>query len=100
MCVISNVMDHYNPLFPAPTPLPVDGPGVHDFDWTKFFQPPIDLVELRKLVDEFKEAVAAAKKLDIILKQPDCIDPEKAKLEERVAALEARLAEIDAWRGR
>lgn len=99
MCVISNVMDHYNPLFPVPAPFPGTVPS-QTFDFTQMFTPPIDLVELRKLVDEFKEAVAAAKKLDIILKQPDCIDPEKAKLEERVAALEARLAEIDTWRGR
>jgi hypothetical protein len=99
MCVISNVMDYYKPLFPAP----VDGLDVlraSPTDWTKILQPLIDMEELRKLIADFKEAVAAARKLDALMKTPDCADPEKVKLEERVAELEKRLAEIDDWRGR
>lgn len=57
-------------------------------------QLPLD--ELRKLIDEFKEAVAAARTVDRLTGQPDCADPEKAKLEQRVAELEAQLAAIKA----
>lgn len=87
MCIVSNVHDHYNPLFPPMVP-PVDQ-VVTPIDWSKVFpQPAPDLSEMRKLIDEFKEAVAAAQKLDTLLKQPDCVDPDKAKLQERVERLE------------
>jgi hypothetical protein len=91
MCVVSNVSDHYwdrfRPFLPEPQP----------FDWSRWNpQPSVDLGELARLIQDFKEAMAAAKTVDRLTKQPDCVDPEKAKLLDRVAELERRLAEIEA----
>jgi len=80
------VMDHYSTTFPQQQPT-----------WTVTYEPS-ETERLRKLIDEFKEAVEAAKKLDVLTNQPDCVDPEKAKLEERVAELERQLAK--AWKPR
>src|SRR5579863_882455 len=86
MCVVSNVHDHFNPLFPpiVPTAAPSFDPTT--LQWP--IVPAPDLTEMRKLIYDFKEAVAAAQKLDMLMKQPDCVDPDKAKLQERVARLE------------
>lgn len=65
---------------PLPTTLPAD-----------LFGTASAIQELRALIAEFKEAVAAARKVDLLTKQPDCEDPEKAKLEERVARIEKAL---------
>lgn len=101
MCIVSAVYDHFNPLIPEPDkiwPTPI---------WPEPTAPAIPLVispqlpdmkELRELVNKFHEAVEAAKKLDIIMKQPDCVDPDKQKLEDRVAELERRLSEIEKGR--
>lgn len=83
MCVISMVMDYYKPMIPDPG---LVAPTLNST--LTFTSPYVDLEELRKLIDEFKQAVEAAKKVDILTGQPDCVDPEKAKLEERVARLE------------
>lgn len=98
MCVVSMVYDHYafrfpqewtpppvaNPTWPAPTILPVPLPDASS----------PDAEELRELIRDFREAVKAAKTVDRLTQQPDCEDPEKAKLEERVAALERDLARL------
>ena len=92
MCVVSMVHDHYAPLIP---------------DWTKPFAPtpilpiqpeitPAQATDWARIAEEFRRAVAAARVVDELTKQPDCVDPEKAKLEERVAMLEKRLAELEA----
>ena len=44
-------------------------------------------------IDLFHNMVADAKVFDQESGQPDCQDPEKAKLEERIAELEQQLAE-------
>jgi hypothetical protein len=87
MCVISMVMDHYKDKFPYPTPDPLHP---WPMPWGTGTPIPLspDVLELRKLINEFKEAIEKAKRLDDLLKQPDCIDPEKAKLLERVSNLE------------
>lgn len=91
MCVISMVMDHYQPLIPEITPLgPTFGPTAPPIQYG--WPPSVDLVALRRLIDEFNAAVAAAKTVDKLTGQPDCEDPEKMKLVERVAELEIRLA--------
>lgn len=51
----------------------------------------LEIIQLRKLIDEFREAVKLAKQLDIVTRQPDCEDAEKKRLEERVAELEKQL---------
>ncbi len=79
------VMDHYNKkfypyIYPQPTP---------NTPWT---QPPkIDTSELQKLIEEFNRAVEAAKTVDILTEQPDCEDPEKVALVDRVKRLEELL---------
>jgi hypothetical protein len=89
MCVVSNVSDyywerHFKPLFPQ-----------EPVDWSKWVpKPTVDLEELRRLIDEFKEAIKAAKTIDKLTMQPDCVDPEKAKLQARIAELEKKLAQI------
>jgi hypothetical protein len=58
--------------------------------------PPADVERLAKLVKEFREAVAAAEKLDTLLKQKDCVDPEKVQLQARVVFLEALIERLTA----
>ncbi len=91
MCVISMVMDYYKPMFPGPK---------QQFGWAITYPPADEVERLRKLIDEFKGAVDAAKKVDALTKQPDCIDPEKAKLLARVAKLEAALAKANKRKAR
>lgn len=83
MCVVSMVydsfgkqFDEWNKMVPGPTFVP--GPSIT----------PAEVAELRSLIAEFREALKAARVVDKATKQGDCVDPEKAKLEERVAALE------------
>lgn len=87
MYIVSNVMDHYRPQF---EPYRRDTTPTSTFTITQS----VDLVELARLIEDFKEAVAAAKKLDVLTKQPDCEDPEKAKLVARVADLEKQLEAV------
>lgn len=110
MCFVSMVYQHFEPLMP------------HHAPWSPFWQiPPAqapmepsptypnpipqitigtipspnpDLAELRQLIADFKEALKAAKLLDKLTKQPDCEDPKKATLEERLAKLEAIINEL------
>ena len=88
MCMISNVHDHFSPVIPTVTPqpwipwenVPVTTPG------------PWDLERMAELLKAFQDAKDAAKKFDALTGQPDCLDPEKAKLEDRIKQLEAALA--------
>jgi hypothetical protein len=52
---------------------------------------PVDPEEMRKFLEAFHAMVEAAKVFDELTGQPDCEDPEKAALEERVAELERKL---------
>lgn len=101
MCVYSMVMDHYKPIFepwvpnggtPVQPYTPPSNPH-QTLDLSGIMVGP-QVAELRKLIAEFKEALEAAKKVDALTAQPDCEDPEKAKLVERVAELERRLDEL------
>jgi hypothetical protein len=103
MCVVSMVMDHFEPkipqdwwpqrvdfIEPVPTPLqtfvvpaPIDAATVEALR--------AEIAKLVSVVTEFKAAVEAARKVDALTAQPDCEDTEKAKLEARVAELERRL---------
>ena len=80
MCTISMIFDHYNPIIPL-TVTPI-GPST---------APLYDVEAMRKLIEEFHAAMAAAKLVDKTLGTPDCEDSEKAKLLERVAELEKTL---------
>ena len=101
MCVVSMVMDHYKPLIPEnwqPKPVQID-PVAPAFVWHPAQTIDAATVEalraegdrLERLIADFKQAVAAARTVDALTAQPDCEDPEKAKLEARVAELERRL---------
>lgn len=83
MCVVSMVFDHYQEPFKQWT-------GTNLPDFLKPTSP--EVLELRQLIAEFREALKAAKTVDKLTGQPDCEDPKKATLEERVAALERALA--------
>lgn len=97
MCSVSVVFDQYQPFIPQPSqwpqtpllPLPYGqtGPRQRAFPTTE---------ELRELLDSFHRAVEAAKTFDRLTGQPDCEDPEKAKLLDRVRELERRMDGIDA----
>lgn len=99
MCVYSAVFDHYGPRFDpwnkTPVPLVPLSPieQQHPIDLSAFGIKG-DLEELKKLIKEFKEASEHAKKLDILMHKPDCEDPDKAKLLDRIAVLEKAIAEL------
>jgi hypothetical protein len=81
MCTVSMVHDAYSKQFEG-----LGWPTLND--WPPYNQT-IDLEGLRQLIADFKQCVEAAKIVDRLTKQPDCVDPEKAKLQEQVARLEA-----------
>ncbi len=85
MCVVSMVMDHYKPWVPS-----ITTPGVMPWEVPPHTdsEPKIDLAKLFK---DMREAVEAAKKVDELTGQPDCVDPEKQKLEQRIKELEELL---------
>lgn len=94
MCVVSMVHDEYEPRIPTirpyvpwvPTGEPFVVPMAPQADI-----PSASLRELNALIHEFKRLLENAKEIDEKTGQPDCVDPEKAKLQERVAQLEALL---------
>lgn len=104
MCVVSMVMDRYKPWFPEPNtwpgtkevfPNPYTPPYTPVVPYTPpKIQPIIDPDQLRELIDAFRDELKGAEKFDRLTGQPDCVDPEKQKLEERVAELEEKLAQI------
>jgi hypothetical protein len=116
MCVYSMVMDHYKDRFerqwpgfgegnpwrmPAPINPMIPSPPIDRDAQAKQWQAEMDrllkpkpspeIEALRELIKEFREALAAAKLVDVLTDQPDCEDPVKAKLEDRVKALEKHL---------
>lgn len=95
MCVVSMVHDYYKPRFDPWITDPFYNPP---FCPKKHVPPSVDLEEqkkLAKLIEDFYEAKKGAETVDKLTSQPDCVDPEKAKLEERVRMLERRLAELE-----
>ncbi len=112
MCVVSMVYDHFYPKFPDTIepwpPLPVvpfvpANPVVPNGTLT-VTDTPIkvsfqivsreEIEALKSLINDFRAAVEAAKAVDRLTGQPDCVDPEKKKLEERVARLEQQIAQL------
>lgn len=93
MCNVSAVFDQWEPAFPDyrqqvypwnPAPVYPNAP--------KQYTPE----DLQRLIDAFQKAVDAAKVFDVITGQPDCEDPDKAKLLDRIAELEERLTALEA----
>jgi hypothetical protein len=104
MCVMSVVMDKFNPQFPSPNQWPAfPQQPIQPQPWpgtapdAPQIIPTVDPVEIKRMDDlirTFREAVEAAEIIDRVTEQPDCVDPEKEKLLERVDALEARIREL------
>lgn len=98
MCVYSVVLDHYKPFFQEPFFQDIVAPAVQQPQITTVNNFQIiskeEIEYIKKLITEFKEALEAAKLIDRLIKQPDCEDPEKKKLEDRVALLEQRIAQL------
>lgn len=96
MCTVSMVYDHYKYEFDdwggLRTETIVSTPTINLTPSSFVIISQEEVAALRSLIQEFKEAVAAAKIVDKLTNQPDCEDPEKKKLEDRVAELEARLS--------
>lgn len=95
MCVYSMVLDHYSKLIPDYiVPLPFTSTITTDTFTLGNFQiiSQTEIDALKKLIAEFKEALEAAKTVDRLTNQPDCEDPEKKKLEDRVTILEQKIA--------
>ena len=91
MCIVSMIHDHYQPQFePYKWVSSTTTPGAGTFA----FGPTVDVEKLEKLIKDFNEAIFAAARLDVLTKQPDCVDPEKAMLQERVAELEKQLQAV------
>jgi hypothetical protein len=91
------VMDHYGPKFD-----PYEQRTITSGTITLNPLAPIPAVSLtqdevdalRALIAQFREATAAAKKVDELTAQPDCEDPEKIRLQDRVRELEAQLEAV------
>lgn len=83
MCFTSAVMETWQPHIPTAWPV-----STVPFVTNPPTVPP-DL--LRELLAAFRKAYEAAETFDRLTGQPDCVDPEKAKLLDRVAELERRL---------
>lgn len=104
MCLVSAIYDKYEPIIPripfwppqTPEVVPYEPPPTETKPFTPVvpWMPSIPTEELRKLIEEFREAVAAAKKVDARFGERDCLDPSKAKLEERIDALEKAIAKL------
>jgi hypothetical protein len=104
MCVVSSTFDSFDPVLPWPRewtkPVGWPIPPAVVWPWSPVPNTGVELSPdaLQKLLDAFHKAVEAAREADKAAGQPDCEDPEKAKIEERVAELEKQLASLKAAR--
>ena len=89
MCVYSAIFDHYTPKFPVPSPTPYE----LAVPWLPVVPDAAAMTpeELLKLIEDFKKAAEDAKEQDKKEGNPDCEDPDKARLLERIEILEHRI---------
>lgn len=110
MCVVSMVMDQFTaqplwpwnyPNVPSPAEQTIPNPAMvgtgFGINWTAGLSSE-EISDLRQMIRDFKEAVAAARTIDRLTNQPDCEDPKKAQLEARVAELERQIGQMAACR--
>jgi hypothetical protein len=81
MCAVSAIYDHHAPLIPRLEP----GEPLERWD-------PLPALDISQRLEDFQRAIGIAKAEDVAAGTPDCFDPEKQKLEARVAELEKLLA--------
>lgn len=94
MCIVSMIHDYFEPKIPQVQPAhpfaPDTGGGFvfpkHAPDHAS------SILELKSLILEFRRLLEMAKEIDEKTGQPDCVDPGKAPLQDRVADLERLLA--------
>lgn len=108
MCTVSMVMDGWNPLIPQPSrtvpwpPYPNVVPGTIPDPAFIPYNPRVaeeyNNEDLRKMLDAFMKVYEGAKAFDEASGQPDCEDPEKTRLLERVEELERRLDALEDWK--
>jgi hypothetical protein len=92
MCLVSAIYDQRRDWFPEIIPTPQETAPTFTPVAIPWPPPTVDLAELRKLIDDFRAAVTAAKVEDERNGEPDCLDPEKAKLDDRIRELEKIIA--------
>lgn len=85
MCTFSMIVDQLGPVIPDIQVNPAWIPG-----WTHE-----QIEEWRKFFEEAKAKLAAAKVEDAAAGTPDCTDPAKAPILERLAEMERRLTAIE-----
>lgn len=97
MCNVSQIMDQWAPHFPSPSIYPSPNTARPPFVPAPPSTGPtvVEPADLRELIAAFYKALDAARSFDRLTGQPDCEDPEKAKLLERVAELERRLNALE-----
>jgi hypothetical protein len=97
MCTFSMIVDEIGPKIPDITsPNPFTPPWVAPrppMSFTPYTHDQIE--EWRKFFEEAKAKLAAAKAEDEAAGTPDCTDPAKAPILERLAEMERRLAAIE-----
>lgn len=96
MCIVSMVYDHYQDKWPLKTGTYTWPAGPLTVDQLTEKQKE----EIRELIKQFYSDLKAAEQLDKHLNQPDCEDLEKAKLLEKIKALETELAKRKARKRR
>lgn len=93
MCTFSMIVDELGPKIPDIQPNPGWYPQSPPLSFTQYS--PAQIEEWRKFFEESKAKLAAAKAEDEAAGTPDCTDPAKAPILERLAEMERRLAAIE-----
>lgn len=114
MCVVSQITDYGRGVFPhQPHQWPYTSPNtVPGQPWPQPYTPPSKTVpvtpavptseEMQKwieAIEAFRALVAAGEVFDRVTGQPDCVDPEKAELMDRLAAMEERIKQLESGAG-
>jgi hypothetical protein len=86
MCVVSAVHQGYDQVIPQR----------HHWPLNPVAPKTISEEDIRRILDAYRESLDLARQVDEIAERPDCEDPVKAELLDRVAEIEARLDEIEA----
>jgi hypothetical protein len=90
MCVYSMVMDDFTPW--VPKVVPYIPPTIQPYVPPTQEEAAAQLRKFQELIDGLRKAGEKAKQEDAQSGAPDCTDPEKAKLMDRVAELEKIIA--------